>query len=81
MDNMGNDLLRADGPALLGRRQVLKAGIALATASLLPRNVALAQGREGQPTTEASRTLGGHRRLGSLEVSSVGLGVQNMSRT
>ena len=63
------------------RRQVLKAGLALAAASLLPRNVASAQDGEGQPASVAPQTLGGRRRLGTLEVSSIGLGVQNMSRT
>lgn len=90
MNNTRNDLNREDGPVLPGRRQVLKAGIALAAASLLPRHTALAQTPTGQPTSEATPTptpspqfftLSRRRRLGSLEVSSVGLGVQNMSRT
>ncbi|MBI4657269.1 MAG: aldo/keto reductase [Verrucomicrobia bacterium] len=50
--------------------------------------MARAQAQTGQATNAATptqsplrSTLGGRRRLGSLEVSSVGLGVQNMSRT
>jgi aryl-alcohol dehydrogenase-like predicted oxidoreductase len=80
MDDTRNDLIQ-DGPALPGRRQVLKAGIALAAASLLPRHFAWAQATKGQASSGASPALGGRRRLGSLEVSSVGIGVQNMSRT
>ena len=76
MDNTRNDLVPEDGHALPGRRQVLRTGTVLAAASLLPRNVAA-----GQPTNEATPTLEGRRRLVLLEVSSVGIGVQNMSRT
>ncbi|MEH2038494.1 aldo/keto reductase [Nostoc sp.] len=70
------------GPALPGRRQVLGAGIALAATSLLPRNIARAldQNTPGANTPPQS-TPGNRRRLGTLEVSAVGLGVQNMSRT
>ena len=82
MNNTRNDLAREADPALLGRRQVLGAGIALAAASLLPRNIAQAQ---DQGATVAKippqPTLAARRRLGTLEVSSVGIGVQNMSRT
>jgi len=61
------------------RRQVLQAGVALAAASLLPSNVA---GAQAKPERRAPRpTVEARRRLGSLEVSSIGLGVQNMSRT
>ena len=70
------------GPAVPDRRQVLGVGIALAATSLLPRNIARAQ---DQNTPDANRppqsTPGARRRLGTLEVSAVGLGVQNMSRT
>ena len=61
---------------------MLKAGVALAAVSLLPHNIAGAQAQTGQITRSSSNvTLNGRRKLGSLEVSSVGLGVQNMSRT
>jgi aryl-alcohol dehydrogenase-like predicted oxidoreductase len=88
VNNPQNNLNREDGPVLPGRRQVLKAGIALAAASLLPRHTARAQTPTGQPSNETTptpsplySTLSGRRRLGSLKISSVGLGVQNMSRT
>lgn len=88
MNNTQNNLHREDGPALPGRRQVLQSGIALAAASWLTCNAALTEAATGQSTTETTSTqrpldatLSGRRRLGSLEVSSVGLGVQNMSRT
>ena len=78
MSNEQNDRNGADGRALPSRRGMVVKGLGLAAAALLPRAPARAQ-------TPASRadggTIGGRRRLGALEVSSVGLGVQNMSRT
>jgi hypothetical protein len=69
-------------PALPGRRQVLGTGIALTATSLLPRNIARAQNQNTPGTnTPPQSTPGPRRRLGTLEVSAVGLGVQNMSRT
>jgi len=68
--------------ALFGRRQVLGAGIALAAASLLPQSIARAQSQgAADANTPPQATPNARRRLGTLEVSSVGLGVQNMSRT
>lgn len=80
MNNTLNDFNREDAPALLSRRQVLGAGTALAAASLLPRNIARALDTM-DANTLLQTALIEHRRLGNLEVSSVGLGVQNMSRT
>jgi aryl-alcohol dehydrogenase-like predicted oxidoreductase len=81
MDNTPKDLTQVDGPTLPGRRQMLKAGVAFAAVSLLPHNITGAQAQTGQITRSSpSVTLNGRRKLGSLEVSSVGLGVQNMSR-
>jgi len=78
VSNEQNDRNGADGRALPSRRGMVVKGLGLAAAALLPRAPARAQ-------TPASRadggTIGGRRRLGALEVSSVGLGVQNMSRT
>ncbi|MEH2143473.1 aldo/keto reductase [Nostoc sp.] len=65
-----------NGPALPGRRQLFGAGIALAAVSALPRTIARAQ---GQNTPQPTPNL--RRKLGTLEVSAIGLGVQNMSRT
>ncbi|MEK1893802.1 MAG: aldo/keto reductase [Rhizobium sp.] len=64
----------------IGRRAFLGAAGSLAAAPILEASAlpALAQ------TTSTSRTAGspsGRRKLASLEVSSIGLGVQNMSRT
>jgi aryl-alcohol dehydrogenase-like predicted oxidoreductase len=67
---------------MIARRQFLAAGLALTAALSLRRNTAFAQDRG---TTDSNRPVGSdridRRKLGSLEVSSVGLGVQNMSRT
>ncbi|RYX84431.1 aldo/keto reductase [bacterium] len=73
----------AGGPAMPSRRQFLGAGMGLATASLLAHVPAVAQAQTGQPTigVPANTTSIGRRRLGTLEVSSVGHGVQNTSRT
>src|SRR5687768_16847554 len=88
MSNTQNDRNGPDGFALPSRRKILVTGLGLAAASLLPRVPARAQPQGGQPTNGVTSTQSsvrstphGRRRLGSLEVSSVGLGVQNMSRT
>lgn len=83
MNNTTKDPTLEDGLTLPGRRQMLKSGVALAAVSLLPRNITPAQAQTGQSTTKshASTTLDGRRRLGQLAVSSIGPGVQNMSRT
>lgn len=83
MSNNGDDRARENDPAKSGRRDFLGLGMGLAAASLLTRVTAGAQ--VGGPNTSAGRgetspARDGRRRLGSLEVSSVGLGVQNMSR-
>ncbi|MBU1315833.1 MAG: aldo/keto reductase [Alphaproteobacteria bacterium] len=68
------------GPEL-NRRGLLLAAGALAAATTV--DVASAQTATQQPTgsAAASASAMGRRKLGSLEVSSIGLGVQNMSRT
>lgn len=73
------------------RRRLLKGAAALAAAPLVAGVVAGCTSDErAAPKSSASvagggaaaaKTLAGHRKLGSLEVSSVGLGVQNMHRT
>jgi aryl-alcohol dehydrogenase-like predicted oxidoreductase len=70
--------------ALPSRRKFLATGLGLAAASLLPFIPDKAQAQTGQTSSVAMPVLSaprGRSRLGSLEVSSVGLGVQNMSRT
>src|SRR4051812_38171917 len=66
----------------MGRRSFLASAGALAAAPLLG---GAARAYAAQPTARSSprtpEAASGRRRLGSLEVSSVGLGVQNMSRT
>lgn len=75
------------GPAMPDRRQFLVAGAGVAAASLLTGVRAVAQVPAG-PTIGTTGTDSpqqhlrpGRRRLGALDVSSVGIGVQNMSRT
>ncbi|MDA8133319.1 MAG: aldo/keto reductase [Desulfobacteraceae bacterium] len=87
MNNTQNDPVREGGPAMPDRRKLFIAGAGLAAASLLPIVSAAAQAQAGQASLgdTGAGNLGqpaslGRRMLGSLEVSSLGLGVQNMSR-
>src|SRR6185436_10920631 len=70
------------GPAMPDRRTFLVAGAGVAAGSLLTGIPALAQAARGMTDTGSARedVRPGRRRLGKLEVSNVGLGVQNMSR-
>jgi len=87
MNTTQNDHVQETGPAMLDRRKFLIAGAGVIAASLLPHVSAAAQVQEGH---NSQRVTGagsprqpsslGNRRLGALEVSSIGLGVQNMSR-
>ena len=61
----------------LGRRDFLLSTAGLAAVPLLASLVQPAAAQTGASTATAP----GRRKLGSLEVSSIGLGVQNMSRT
>ena len=64
----------------MNRREVLKnAGLALAGSTLFPLET-FAQSKQNE-ANEQHPKLTNKRKLGSLEVSSIGLGVQNMSRT
>jgi aryl-alcohol dehydrogenase-like predicted oxidoreductase len=78
------DLLSDDSPMSLGRRNFLVAGAGFAAVSLLKRVAASAQSREAQPALGGSSTDDGRlkktdrRKLGSLEVSSIGLGCMSM---
>lgn len=63
----------------MNRRNLLKSGLSLAGGAMLASKAsgkALIRGNDILTTT-----LSGRRKLGQLEVSSIGLGVQNMSRT
>jgi aryl-alcohol dehydrogenase-like predicted oxidoreductase len=63
----------------LSRRSLLKSGLSLAGVALLP-NISFAN-KSSVNKIESSSSKLTKRKLGSLEVSSIGLGVQNMSRT
>ncbi|MBL7738748.1 MAG: aldo/keto reductase [Chitinophagaceae bacterium] len=65
------------------RRSLLKSGLALAGTSLFASYTRAGQFLNGDNGNQSLRlnTFSGRRKLGTLEVSSIGLGVQNMSRT
>jgi len=63
----------------VGRRGLL-ASAAAGLAALPLAGALAAQSRPAGPLGRAGRTVEGRRMLGKLEVSSVGMGVQNMSR-
>jgi aryl-alcohol dehydrogenase-like predicted oxidoreductase len=67
----------------MSRRDFVAAGLGLTAAALLPVGTAVAQTTTASSpggTNPAQPVRSGRRRLGTLEVSAVGLGVQNMSR-
>ena len=71
-----------EAPTQPDRRKLLVAGAGVAAASMIGTSLAQSQADKARPrSTRAGSPALGRRRLGSLEVSSVGLGVQNMSRT
>lgn len=63
------------------RRNLLKAGLALAGGALFTPDADAATASSGQPSSWVPSAKPGHRKLGTLDVSSLGLGVQNMHRT
>lgn len=67
----------------LTRRTILKSGLALAGGALLGQEAKARSATDpsSQPASMAPNAKPGRRKLGTLEVSSIGLGVQNMSRT
>ncbi|QTC90763.1 aldo/keto reductase [Brevundimonas goettingensis] len=60
-----------------GRRALFGMGLTLSAAAALPASAMVASSKQGPAAAPGP----GRRRLGKLEVSSVGIGVQNMSRT
>jgi aryl-alcohol dehydrogenase-like predicted oxidoreductase len=65
----------------MDRRDIFKTvGLALAGSVLLPLDT-FAQSKESHSANDKQPKLSKKRKLGSLAVSSIGLGVQNMSRT
>ena len=84
MDTLHNNPPEKDDSSQLNRRKFLIAGAGVAAASLLPHVAAAApvkarQNTSGDAGAQQSTNLG-VRKLGALEVSSIGLGVQNMHR-
>jgi hypothetical protein len=80
MENLNN----SNGNTQMNRRDLLKSGLALAGVALLPNisSAFEAPNRTVAPDLKNSTaSVPGRRKLGKLEVSSIGLGVQNMSRT
>jgi aryl-alcohol dehydrogenase-like predicted oxidoreductase len=76
-----DDAMAHDHRSELGRRGFLGAAGGLTVASLLEGASSEAPRRAAGASGAASAHGRGRRKLGKLEVSSVGLGVQNMSRT
>ena len=64
----------------ISRRKFLAGAAALSAAPLITSRVHAASSAAASAPAKAP-TVSGRRKLGTLEVSSVGLGVQNMSRT
>ena len=69
-------------PTMPARRKLLVAGAGIAAASLIPHVSAASPSSqvESSRQTRQRPAAPGNRKLGKLEVSAVGLGVQNMSR-
>ncbi len=63
------------------RRSILKGAAALAALPALPLTGALATSTANASPAAAAQKMDARRMLGTLQVSSIGLGVQNMSRT
>ncbi|QZN97127.1 aldo/keto reductase [Symbiopectobacterium purcellii] len=69
-------------PAMPERRKLLVAGTGIVAASLIPHGLAAGKSAQNHAPSQNSKRLTalGKRQLGKMEVSAVGLGVQNMSR-
>jgi aryl-alcohol dehydrogenase-like predicted oxidoreductase len=66
----------------MDRRKLFKNGLTLAGGSLLASATNVVQSQKQSSKTVSPKNFPGRRKLGgTLEVSSIGLGVQNMSRT
>jgi hypothetical protein len=65
----------------MNRRRFFGAAASLGAASVLAGVGSQAYGQTATPRNSAAAHVSGRRKVGALEVSSVGLGVQNMSRT
>ncbi|WP_363283179.1 hypothetical protein [Mesorhizobium sp.] len=67
--------------SVIGRRIFLGAAATLAAAPILASASSRASAHTGNASGSAAVPSSDRRKLGTLEVSSVGLGVQNMHRT
>jgi aryl-alcohol dehydrogenase-like predicted oxidoreductase len=67
--------------AELNRRELLKTGLVMAGGALLLSTSKVSASAARANTSASKAQVKTRRKLGTLEVSSVGLGVQNMSRT
>ena len=63
------------------RRDLFKTGLILAGGSMLPAACKTSASATGTSSNSSNTKVASRRKLGTLEVSSIGLGVQNMSRT
>ncbi|MBB2684692.1 SDR family NAD(P)-dependent oxidoreductase (plasmid) [Rhizobium sophoriradicis] len=72
--------LEADAPAMPDRRKLFAAGLGIAAVSMLPLTAARAQSAATAAAATAAKPAGVQRRkLGSLEVSALGMGCQNFA--
>jgi aryl-alcohol dehydrogenase-like predicted oxidoreductase len=78
MDNKQKDPVKENGMTALDRRTFIAAGASVVAASMLPGLATASPKGEKQKSKGYAKP--GRRLLGSLEVSSIGLGVQNMHR-
>ena len=80
---MENSIYKKADPGI-NRRDVLKSGLVLAGGALLSAACKTSASAAGAGSNSSNKTVkvSGRRKLGgTLEVSSVGLGVQNMNRS
>lgn len=86
MSNIHNDDARESTTTSMDRRKFIVAGTSVAAVSMLSfANASQASSRLGSPSVTGAENLQtpldiGKRKLGTLEVSSIGFGVQNMHR-
>ncbi|MES2430154.1 MAG: aldo/keto reductase [Bacteroidota bacterium] len=79
MENLTNNNIEANS---FSRRDLIKTGLVLASGAFLPAACKSTANTTSQSVSSNNQTITGRRKLGgTLEVSSVGIGVQNMSRT
>lgn len=72
--------LEADAPAMPDRRKLFAAGLGIAAVSMLPLTAARAQSAATAAAATGAKPAGVQRRkLGSLEVSALGMGCQNFA--